>query len=265
MESEGTGLVDLAAIGREYPQFGKSIWNTGRSSSQVFGQGGCGGSCGRSGENLSGEPCSCGCEGESGAGEWGCAGYWYEEDADCVCDPGSPWIPEIELEESCPPLVFPEDPPDSSAVARDKPGCTDVDIDDECTSKCCAYHDRCFHAMGCTWTSWVNPFVTLGCFTCNWVVANCVTACGLGYDTMPSYCPAGMQLCYTRECGGNYYCTDSCEDDPLPRWGPGVANPDPKFDPWLGRGYSCKAGEWFDWDKCRCVKSDCGQYPDPRK
>ena len=58
MESEGIGLMDLAAAGREYPQFGRSVWNTGRSSSQVFGgsgQGcGCGGGCG-------GDPGDCSC------------------------------------------------------------------------------------------------------------------------------------------------------------------------------------------------------------
>ena len=32
MESEDIGLMDLAAAGREYPQFGKSVWNTGRDS-----------------------------------------------------------------------------------------------------------------------------------------------------------------------------------------------------------------------------------------
>lgn len=60
MKSEGIGLMDLAAAGREYPQFGKSVWNTGRSSSEVFGAGdsncGCGGGCASEPD----QSCSCG-------------------------------------------------------------------------------------------------------------------------------------------------------------------------------------------------------------
>jgi hypothetical protein len=69
MESEGIGLMDLAAVGREYPQFGKSVWNTMRSRSGVFDPGGgCGGSCGCSGS--SGER-SGGCGGKCGDGSDG--------------------------------------------------------------------------------------------------------------------------------------------------------------------------------------------------
>lgn len=53
MESEGIGLMDLAAVGRDFPQFGKSLWNVGRTRSAVFSQAGatsdscgCGGSGG---------------------------------------------------------------------------------------------------------------------------------------------------------------------------------------------------------------------------
>ena len=36
MESEGIGLIDLAAVGREYPQFGRSSWNIDRPKNDVF-------------------------------------------------------------------------------------------------------------------------------------------------------------------------------------------------------------------------------------
>lgn len=77
MGSEGIGLMDLAAAGREFPQFGKSVWNTQRSSSQVFGKSdeGCGCGCGgRCRGNVSSGGCGsakvAGVMSTDGSGSW---------------------------------------------------------------------------------------------------------------------------------------------------------------------------------------------------
>lgn len=74
-----TGIMDLAAIPRDYPQFGKSVWNTGRSYRSVFGDQGAPCSC-DSGGSCSGENCASGGDGgcscsKSGnpTGSGGCA------------------------------------------------------------------------------------------------------------------------------------------------------------------------------------------------
>src|SRR5262245_31725352 len=74
--------MDLTTIPREFPQFGKSIWNVGRPSAQVFGrsasglavkpqceaaQGGCG--CGRQCEGTCGGQCG---SGEQAGARGGC-------------------------------------------------------------------------------------------------------------------------------------------------------------------------------------------------
>lgn len=61
---------DLAAIPREYPQFGKSVWNVGRRREEVFGGQesdvgkGCGSSCGEG----AGKGCVCAGSGRRGEG-----------------------------------------------------------------------------------------------------------------------------------------------------------------------------------------------------
>jgi hypothetical protein len=64
--------MDLAAIPREFPQFGKSIWNVSRDRGSVFGdqsgdgEGGCAHSCGGScGEECGGQ-CGGSCANETG-------------------------------------------------------------------------------------------------------------------------------------------------------------------------------------------------------
>ncbi|MCK5941435.1 MAG: hypothetical protein KAI24_05650 [Planctomycetes bacterium] len=63
MDPGPMGLSDIGAVGREYPQFGKSVWNVGKKRDEGCGcGGGCGGSCG------SGSGIGCGCsEGGMGA------------------------------------------------------------------------------------------------------------------------------------------------------------------------------------------------------
>ena len=58
MEPGPLGLSDIGAVGREYPQFGKSVWNVGRKR-------GCGGRCRRG--------CTCGSRGSQGVGM---ASFW---------------------------------------------------------------------------------------------------------------------------------------------------------------------------------------------
>jgi hypothetical protein len=144
----------------------------------------------------------------------------------------------------------------------DEPGCTTDPfyIDNPCRSRCCAYHDKCYHAFGCTSASWVDPLVSVECFACNYVVANCIAACLFGFSAFRGFCPGDMMLCYTRKCGGHYYCADKCHDK-LPRHGPGVTHPDPPGN--LLRpnaGLRCKSGQSFDWNTCKCIDTGCGEY-----
>jgi len=68
MESEGIGLMDLAAAGREFPQFGKSVWNTSRRADEVFVNKGATGSRGSGcGCNENTEGCGCGKDYSAGA------------------------------------------------------------------------------------------------------------------------------------------------------------------------------------------------------
>jgi len=93
---------DLTAIPREFPQFGKSVWNLGRTREEVFG--GDGSKCGTAGAGSgkcaeAGCGCSgCGCEGGScgcsSGGGCGSAGGRHAQDAEG--DPfglGDPQVP----------------------------------------------------------------------------------------------------------------------------------------------------------------------------
>jgi hypothetical protein len=93
---------DLAAIPREFPQFGKSVWNLGRTREEVFG--GKGSKCGTAGAGSgkcadAGCSCSgCGCEGGScgcsSGGGCGSTGGRHAQDAEG--DPfglGDPQVP----------------------------------------------------------------------------------------------------------------------------------------------------------------------------
>jgi hypothetical protein len=93
---------DLAAIPREFPQFGKSVWNLGRTREEVFG--GKGSKCGTAGAGsgkcaVAGCSCSgCGCEGGScgcsSGGGCGSTGGRHAQDAEG--DPfglGDPQVP----------------------------------------------------------------------------------------------------------------------------------------------------------------------------
>ena len=102
----------------------------------------------------------------------------------------------------------------------DSPGC-DGYPDTVCTTFCCATHDRCYAANGCTAASWCTGQGGAPCDACNGAVAGCIANYGLygcqidwPFDGKPAACTTFPCGCNAQECfdarTGATYCAASC-------------------------------------------------------
>jgi hypothetical protein len=67
----------------------------------------------------------------------------------------------------------------SDSAPADEPGCDWVPdwLETECILACCAIHDACYAANGCTARSWI-PFVgSAACKACNRAAVVCIASC----------------------------------------------------------------------------------------
>jgi len=112
------------------------------------------------------------------------------------------------------PIVF------SDYRGLDNPGC-DLWLGGpagDCYKRCCAAHDSCYYANGCTATSWsysICPGIFNSCAGCNQSALGCFAACAAGIDAGgPKYfCPNGPSA-------GSYYNDEV--DMPASCWSDGV-------------------------------------------
>jgi hypothetical protein len=127
----------------------------------------------------------------------------------------------------------------SVSSVNDEPGCCKY-LDTNCTTQCCALHDQCYHLYGCTWTSFFTGLWTPECARCNSKVMDCLARC----VRSPGRTMCGdLQTCYTRRCGGWFYCAVSSVDTAI-----NLTDP---ISPSTGR-LICPIWEPWSWRTCRC-------------
>ncbi len=124
----------------------------------------------------------------------------------------------------------------TTTTLPDNPGCDWIPgvTETPCTTACCAVHDACYHKHHCSALSWINPWASWECKACNYFANVCFAAC----DDQPGPC-GKKHTCYTRACGGRFYCDSTCKVSP-PRGQPPM-------------GVSCPKGETWSWVACACV------------
>lgn len=142
----------------------------------------------------------------------------------------------------------------------DAPGCDLITPDSwwesECVSEACARHDRCYHLHGCNWLSFVENLgpsrpQTRACQECNDDVVSAIIACVVRDESITPFrgvCNrhgTGTHLCYTRMCGGQYYCSKgTCAD--APRLGDSPIDPITMHEQW------CPPFTDWIWTSCDC-------------
>lgn len=102
----------------------------------------------------------------------------------------------------------------------DAPGCDGVPDDAEtpCLSRCCAEHDRCFAANGCTALSWCHLWGA--CRNCNVNVVACFIVCDDFDHNQPDCstwpCGCNQWECYDAATNQTYCANTNCAAAPVP-------------------------------------------------